>query len=111
MRKWIRNIDALLVAQPTAKLVPRLRTPTSPVPDLATDESSETESVASFRAMSPAEDEASTKRWPLSPSPQQHHNDEETASLFVHYPAGVVEEMRAARELLLLCGLPSQDCW
>merc|ERR1711907_462953 len=32
VRKWIRNIDALRVAQPTAKLVPKLRAPTSPVP-------------------------------------------------------------------------------
>ena len=43
VRKWIRNLAALQLAQPTAKLVQRVR----PCPDLATDESSETESVES----------------------------------------------------------------
>lgn len=51
VRKWIRNMEALMMAQPTAKLVPRLRTTTSPTPDSPppdlADESSETESIAS----------------------------------------------------------------
>ena len=122
MRKWIRNKEALEHAPPTAKLVHRVRTASSPsIPELV-DESSETESVASSPPPSAKRQRTSAtarsrsqgaapRRAAISAaaaSPATIVND----PLYAAAPlaeVGSIEEMRAARELLSLMSYCSSD--
>ena len=123
VRKWIRNLAALQMAQPTAKLVQKRVLPSPP--DLTTyDDSSETESVESWTQH--AEPSVRRPRGHASRAQQQQRAPrgcevgsaegdgspppmDGAAQARMLSPIGLHDEgetMRVARELLSLSALP-----
>lgn len=102
VRKWIRNLEALQAAEPSAKLVQRARL-TSP-PALAVDDGSETESVSSTppRALPPAKRARNCQLDELSWRADCHPAAHVDIPAHDGVPANGLEELRAASELLLI---------